>query len=64
MTFGLHLLNLLSQKSIQVKVVFNPPSSIEGLNRKQLALQLHDQVEAIARKEGVLATPSSDASKS
>lgn len=56
MTFFPHLLNLFSKKSIQAKVIFNPGTP-PGLDRKQLARQLHDQVESIARQEGVLAPP-------
>jgi 1-acyl-sn-glycerol-3-phosphate acyltransferase len=55
MTFFPHLINLFSQKSIQAKVIFNPPAPSE-LDRKKLALHLHDQVESIARREGVLAS--------
>jgi 1-acyl-sn-glycerol-3-phosphate acyltransferase len=43
MTFGMHLLNLLSKKDVQAFVSFGSPIS-EGLDRKEMARALHAQV--------------------
>lgn len=43
MTFGPHFLNLLSKKNIQAFVSFGSPVS-EGLDRKEMARALHEQV--------------------
>jgi len=43
MTFGPHLLNLLSKKSIRGHVCFGPPVT-EKLDRKELARRLHAEV--------------------
>lgn len=53
MTFFPHLLNLLSLKSIRVDVVYNAPLP-PGLDRKQLAVEMHAQVENVARERGYL----------
>ncbi len=47
MTFLPHFLNLLSKPSIQAKVVY-APAIPRGLNRKQMAKLLHDQVQYLA----------------
>jgi 1-acyl-sn-glycerol-3-phosphate acyltransferase len=43
MTFFPHFLNLLSKKRIQARVIYGKPL-LPGLNRKEMARRLHEQV--------------------
>lgn len=49
MTFGPHFLKLLSKKRIRVKIIFGEPLPA-GLNRKQMAAQLHEAVSILSVK--------------
>ena len=56
MTFLPHFLNLLSKRTIQARIIFQP-SAPAGLDRRELALHLHTEVTRLAesgRSDGVV----------
>lgn len=50
MTFGPHFLNLLSKERIEATVIFGEPLP-PGLDRKEMARQLHAHVSEMSRRE-------------